>query len=410
LSAVRKFWPALEPLIAEAHYRTEWFDLLASDIAGAGAEFGMTEAEFQEAAVEQLAGPVLGDVGPTRIVDFEALGVRWTFTYSNDRITVLAAEGLVAAFQVFLADIAVHHPVLIRSTVHVNVTVRREAGLEVDNVKIDDSEAELVAEVVLSADTSDGDEQERSLIASCFQLLHAVHVRPPADLQALIEPMFRAGLPHKLLVGRPYGEVTALLDERHYTRCATASRPASSTVFKPAAPPPLAASTRAGTGYDHDESIEAIRERYELTNETLRYTLPRLLADETCRAAIVRLREARWLDWQILVALSNAAWNWRMLNAGIRPGFEDLPAEAMRLAREPETTRSPEIPVEAFTEDTLATHIFIQTATVAKRWGLRGRQERPGEEALRDRTGRGRPMRYLDAVVRRRNCPGRSGR
>ncbi|MEV4201928.1 hypothetical protein [Micromonospora globbae] len=383
LSAVRKFWPSLEPLIAEAHDGTGWFDLLASDLDRCGAEYEMSEAEYQQATAEQLAGPVFGDVGPTRVVDFEALGVRWIFTYANDRTTVLAAEGLVATFQVFLADVALYHPVLIKSTVHVNVDVRSEAGHEVDEVDIDDSEPELVAAVVLSADLTDGDARERSLVATCFQLLHVVHVRPPADLQALMEPMFKAGLPHKLFVGRPYEEAAGLLDNRHYVRCAAATRPTSSAGFSPTAPPPLAASTRIGTGYDRDEAVQAIRERYEVANETLRYTLPRLLADDTCRATIVRLREAGWLDWQILVVLVNAAWNWRMFKAGIRPGVGD-PAEAMRLAREPETTESPEIPLQVFSDVALAIHIKMQPATVARRWGLRGRQESAGEEAMRD--------------------------
>jgi hypothetical protein len=383
LSAVRKFWPTLEPLIAEAHYRTEWFDLLASMVAEPGAEYDMSEAEFQQGAAEQLAGPVFGDVGPMRVVDFKALGVRWIFTYRNDWITVLAAEGLVATLQVLLADIALHHPVLIKSTVHVTVDVRSDAGREIDKVDIDDSEPEVVGKVVLSADPTDSDARQHFLVATCFQLLHAVHVQQPADLQALIEPMFGAGLSHKLFVGRPYEEVAGLLDDRHYARCAAATRPASSAGFSPTAPPLLAASTRAGTGYDPDEAIQAIRERYEVANETLRYTLPRLLADETCRATIVRLREAGWLDWQILVALVNAAWNWRMLAAGIRPGFGD-PAEAMRLAREPETAECPEIPLDVFSDTALATHTFMQAITVAQRWGLRGRPEGPGEEAMRD--------------------------
>ena len=349
LSAVRKFWPELEPLIAEAHYRTEWFDLLAALVEGSGAEYQMSEDEYQQAAAEQLAGPLFGDVGPTRIVHFEALGVRWIFTYNNDRTRVLATEALIAAFQVFLADVALHHPVLIKSIVHVNMNVRTDAGREADDVNIDDSEPELVAEVVLSADLIDTEARERSLAATCFQLLHAVHARPPVDLQAIMEPMFKAGLTHKLFVGRPYEEAAGFLDDGHYARCAAATRPASSAGFIPTGPPPLAASTVDGTGYDRDAALQAIRERYEVADETLRYTLPRLLADENCRATIIRLREAGWLDWQILVVLVNAAWNWRMLLAGIKPGVGD-PARAMRLATEPETPESPEMPLEVFSD------------------------------------------------------------
>ncbi|MEU0562679.1 hypothetical protein [Dactylosporangium sp. NPDC006015] len=382
LAAVRKFWPTLEPLIAEAHSRTGWFDQLAA-MAGSGADFKLTEVEYQQAAFEQFAGPVFGDVGATRIVDFEALGVRWVFNYSNDRATVLAAEGIVAALQVFLADIAPRHPVLMASTVRVTVEVEADADGETNEVDIDDSEPELIARVVLSPEHLDGDARQRGLFATCFQLLHAVHARPAADLEALMEPMFKAGLPHKIVIGRPYEEAAGILDDRHYARCAAGIRPASSAGFRPAASPSLVESTRIGAGYDRSEAIQAIRERYEVVNETLRYTLPRLLADESRLAAVVRLREAGWLDWQILVALGNAAWNWRMLQAGIGPGVGDR-AEAMRLAREPETADSPEIPLEVFSDDALSTHILIQAHAVAQRWKLQGRQEKAGEEAMRD--------------------------
>lgn len=128
---------------------------------------------------------------------------------------------------------------------------------------------------------------------------------------------------------------------------------------------------------------QAIREQYEVANETLRYTLPRVLADETRRKTIVGLRTNGWLDWEIVAVLADAAWNWRVREAGIQAGVGD-PARAMRLARQPQTRESPEVPLGAFSDAALAIHTFLSPAAVAKRWGLRGRQQEPDEEALRD--------------------------
>ena len=66
----------------------------------------------------------------------------------------------------------------------------------------------------------------------------------------------------------------------------------------------------------------------------------------------------------------------------------------MRLARDPETPHSPTIPLKVFADDIVTMHTYLQTAAVARRWDLRGRQEAPGEEALRDLLTR----RYLYAV------------
>src|SRR5699024_10867791 len=110
---------------------------------------------------------------------------------------------------------------------------------------------------------------------------------------------------------------------------------------------------------------------------------PRLLSDQAGRATIVRLRNDGWLDWQILVALVNTSMNWRMKRAGLRPGVGD-PRRALDLAREPETSASPTMPLSEFTDDVVDMHIFTQTVSVARRWNLRGRPEAPGENAMRD--------------------------
>lgn len=119
-----------------------------------------------------------------------------------------------------------------------------------------------------------------------------------------------------------------------------------------------------------------------MANETLRYTLPRVLTDDDGRATVVRLRQEGWLDWQILVVLVNQAWNWRMRQAAMEPGMGN-PSEAIRLATEPETPQSPAIPIETFTTD-VEMHTHMQTVTMARRWDLRGRQEAPGDEAMRE--------------------------
>lgn len=382
LAGIRRFWPELEPLIEAAHSTTEWYEQLVEIVEYTDAEFNLTEEEFQTRAAEQLAGPVLGDVGPTRSIDFQALGVRWIFQFDNDRTTVLTIEGFVAALQVLLADIAPMNPVLINSTVHVTAEVMPGASRDVDNIDIDDSKPEIVARALLSNALDDPDARNRTVIAMCYQLLHAVHARPPDDLQDLVEPLFKGGLIHKVSVG-PYEQTAALLDDDHYDRCAAATRPPSSDTFRPVEQEHLAPSTATGPGYDRDEALQAIRERYEVANDALRYTLPRLLTDEGGRATIVRLREAGWLDWQILVALVNAAMNWRVQQAGIRPGVGD-PTKIMELAQEPETTASPKRPLPVFADDLIDMHIYMQTVSVARRWNLRGRQEAPGEEAMRD--------------------------
>jgi hypothetical protein len=382
LTAIRTFWPDVEPLIQAAHPTTPWYDDLIEIIELAEGRFNLNENELQQRAGEQLAGPVLSDIGETRIIDFHALGVRWIFEFANTRSTVLTAEGFVATFQVLVAEAALYTPVLVESTVRIHVNVIADASRDVDDITIDDSEPEIRVWATLSDSVTDVAARDVAILAQCFQLLHAVHARRPQELQDLLDPLFEGGLPHKVSVGRPYEETAALLDAEHYARCASVPRPDSSASFVPVENEHLAPPTTPGPGYDGTESLQAIRERYEVAYDAFRYSLPGLLADESFRAQIVRLRGDGWLDWQILVALVNARMNWLFQERGMRPELVD-PREVMRIAREPETPDSPRMPVEALSPEVVDMHMYMQVVSIGRRWGLQGRQERNGEHAMR---------------------------
>ncbi|HYO86696.1 MAG TPA: hypothetical protein VES01_09620 [Dermatophilaceae bacterium] len=79
----------------------------------------------------------------------------------------------------------------------------------------------------------------------------------------------------------------------------------------------------------------------------------------------------------------NTAMNWRIKQAGMQIGVGD-PRRATQLAREPETEKSPHMPLSEFADDVVDMHVFTQTIAVGRRWNLRGRSEAPGENAMRD--------------------------
>jgi len=233
LIAVREFWPALEHLFEKAHPRTGWYNYLAEQASQPENSIPLDEKQFQQLAYAQFAGPVLADLGTQRTIDFRALGVRWIFTFKNSRTTALTAEGFCAAFQVLVADITRLDPVITKTTVRASIEVAVGSMHDADDVHIDDSEHEIKAHIRLSDDSSDFDSVSRTMVATAFQLLGPVHVRPADELYALLEPLIRDGIAHKLTAVRPYQESADLMSEEHYERCATAERPSSSAGFEP---------------------------------------------------------------------------------------------------------------------------------------------------------------------------------
>jgi hypothetical protein len=282
---------------------------------------------------------------------------------------VLTAEGLCAALQAILAEITSFEPVFPNVSVRVEVEVVAGADETVNDCQIDRTGPDIVARVVLSDNFDDLDIRGTSIMATVMMLLHAVHVRPPADLQALLEPMFAGGLPHKITVGRPYEDAAGLLDEQHYDMCAATERPATSGSFEPVEADSLAAATSPGAGYDRDGALQLIRERYESVYETMPKTLTRLFADARGQELITGLRDDGWLDWQILVTVLNVVANWRLQQAGVSFTTND-PEQLREIAMQPEDDCSPEFPLELIFNEDLSMVLDLQATTVAQRWEI----------------------------------------
>ena len=158
------------------------------------------------------------------------------------------------------------------------------------------------------------------------------------------------------------------------------ARPSTIFNFVPTAADALQAPTSIGGGYDESEALHAIRERYELAYSTLNATLPRVLANEGARTELLRLRQEGWLDWQILVALVNIVWTWRVEDAGL-PMDPSKPA-VRALQRTPESADTPEVPLSIVSRKALSVHRHVLALAVAQRWRLRWRPQVPDEDAL----------------------------
>ena len=381
LSMVRAFWPELLALFEQAHPRSGWFQHLTEMHEVNQIPLTLTESQFQELAYAQITSPVFSDIGPQRIIDFRALGVRWVLTFDNDRITVLTSEGFCAGLQVLLADIARFHPVLICRTVRVTVQVPTGSTHAVDDVRIDASGIEVMASVTLSPDVTDFDEVARSVVSGAFSLVAEAHVRPPKELQALLDPLMREGLLHKVTVVRPYQDAADVLGDDHYARCAAAARPMSSNRFVPVENEHLAPSTRTGPGYDLAEALELIRQRYEVAHKAWRYSIGKFLSDPRGRQAVEALQADGWLDWQILVAIVNVGMNWRFEKDGLPPDFTTA-QRAREIGTYAEDAAGPHLPAELILNE-LDLHLQMQTMSVAQRWKLRPVNDKRHENSMR---------------------------
>lgn len=375
LGAVRKYWPHLESVLEAAYRKSPWFDWIRAQSAGADLDPREDEEEYQLRAAAELAGPVFSDLGAERTVDFKALGTRWIFTYLNERRSVLAAEGFIAAFQVLLADVARFDPVLLATTVRVKVNVAEgDEGMDVT-----DEDGQIVVRLLVGSGRVQ--KQSRTIVAQAAALLGNIHARPMKDFKRILKQLFRDGLGLKMMIGRPYTEAADFLDDEHFQLCASGSAPASSERFIPIPNEHLGASTRPGNGYDRSRALERIEERYRVCAAWNR-SAQAIVNDPRGRAAVEKAQADGWLDWQILAAIANMGLNQRVQDLGIDPTTL-TPEEGHALLARNEGIDERALPVETFERD-LEMHLFMQTVTVAQMWKVHARPEKPGEWVLRD--------------------------
>ncbi|MGW0665314.1 hypothetical protein [Streptodolium elevatio] len=190
----------------------------------------------------------------------------------------------------------------------------------------------------------------------------------------LVHQVFARGLLHKMHVGRPYDETAALLPKDHYTALgAITMQPFDTPRYQPAPASQIQPPTTPGPGYNRDTAQQYIRENYEELPQLLAVTLPRLLTDPTARGHLEELRDQGWLDWQILVAISNVA---AMARARLAAGRNSDPHVLTSFMRSffdtPEHTYPDTLPLAAFTTDRLRKQMDATLLSIGKRrWNLR---------------------------------------
>lgn len=110
-------------------------------------------------------------------------------------------------------------------------------------------------------------------------------MRSNDDVAEAIEETAKSGLLHKMNIGRPYDEVASLLDAEHYSACRAIQVAYRAEPFVPTEAEELAPPSGRGPGYDYDESLQAIRVRYERVGDLFGLTLARVLATTGCEAS-----------------------------------------------------------------------------------------------------------------------------
>ncbi len=335
-----------------------------------------------------LTSRPFSDLGATRCIRFSALGTDWTVECKNDVGTARAAERFAAAAQVMLAELAREDLCLLPT--RITVRIRRGAtatqGLEDALQALPSNDGRLwEARVMRVAEGhSDPGEVDKELVGILTHILLEVSLLPAADFLEAIERSFQRGLVHKLSPARPYDELAAMFwddQAQGIPRGIFETRwDCLGGTFDPHSD--LRWQDGPGPTFSSAKAEELIRSRYDIFASSLRVTVRTLRPSFVFSQTVKVLRREGWLDWHLLVAVSNIVRDYRHPISARELREPDAHERLFRISREPEDDRQPRVPVRMFTREKMKDTRELAMLSLLAHWELERHQQTPDFPAV----------------------------
>ena len=378
--------PELAKSVRQVTTRLGIQDIIDEAIGEAGSP---ANGEWGSFLPSVLTSRPFSDLGATRCIRFSALGTDWTVECKNDADTVRAAERFAAAAQVMLAELALEDLCLLPTRITIRIRLRAPVvpqGLEDALQALPSNDGRLWEASVMPVAEGHGDpgEVDKELVGMLTHILLEVSLLPAADFLEAIERSFQRGLAHKLSPARPYDELAAMFwDDQAQgiprgifeTRwdCLGGTYDPHSDLRWQDGPGPTFSSAKAE---------ELIRSRYDIFASSLRVTVPTLRPSFVFSQTVKVLRREGWLDWHLLVAVSNIVRDYRHPISARELREPDAHERLFRISREPEDDRQPRVPVRMFTREKMKDARELAMLSLLAHWELECRQQTPDFPAV----------------------------
>ncbi len=357
--------------------------------------------EFWEAIEGQLAGPPWSDTGPMRRAQWKAHGIDWRVEWPNDYETTLVAEGFLAALQIFLSDLAGHDLCLMRSDLNVSLHVVPPDSTDVASsataykgfdTHFRPSHSERLATVMLPPchHLRDGvlthQDIEVGVLSVVSSLLTEVSLLPTDSFHKLLHERFEQGLQNKLHVGAPYEQcLREFVTKETFIASERVAHVTPQRQFVSRLSDKLPWFDGPGPGYNPEEALDMIQNRYKRFSLPIARTLRHLVQEPEFQTTVARLRADEWKDWHILSAIFHVTINYRIDHRRILlPSLQAEIEVSERMSNQPEPQDVPLLPLEEYTEERLRQQLPVYLMPFIKTYGLENHQITPDFPAIED--------------------------
>ena len=347
----------------------------------------MARAEIEAKLLESIGTNPLSDLGPQKWIRWTALGITWNIEF-HDAESRERAIDLAVTLQIVQAELAPIDLVLIPS----NVAMRLTNGTSKSPVvkEIAGNEAGLWSVAMPAEPPDDFALSTLHAMAVCVTILRDSSALRGEQFDSVIETFMKKGLMARVVSVRPVHELREFFDPPNVERAYLDSldKPEIISAAVPLEDPELGWRRGPGPTYSPERARIALAKRYKFFAPSISRTLPRILADDRCRALLQAMRDRGMLDWQILQAVVPIVIGWQIERKYGRPASQsDLPRwrkifEERGQAVEGED--EPEFDLAEITAERLEIQSSMGVVSTLRGWGLEVRRQTPDMVAIRE--------------------------
>lgn len=335
---------------------------------------------------EEIWGIPFTDCGLTRIYRWKALGISWFASTENKLSGLPYAEEFIAVLQIVIADFGRTDFCLLPTNVELDLVICDEKNFRAEEIPDNQRIAfKIFVPRVEDYNHKSMQETQSEVLAVASTIIFWCSALPDSAIKQKLESAFKNELSSKVFLVRPYWELFLELaskvdfDTRRLTQIGSFDRKTSPQRESKE----IGWIDKPGYGYSKKKAHEFIENRYRRAIAPVRKTLARLRSSSRFNQWVGDLRAKGYIDWQILLILSNQVMNYRV-NL-INPHFH--PERNIELSKEimnrEESDTDPYFPEELLYDPQSGGAVMSSLMATTSTWGLQLRRSTPDIEAVK---------------------------
>ena len=294
---------------------SEFYTDLIKDSLNEMSKLESENIELSEILKNKLSSAPLSDLGKSRKISWSIFGTTWIVNFDNDYVTTAIAEEFCSLFQIIQADFVLGNTDLhlIKCEVEMNIVIT-------DKFKVPEQlpSNEIYKWKVFLPKIDTDNNKELNLHCARIStitrfILNELSLLPNEDFSEFYDNLFKNGdLADKTFTVDLYQKIyRRLIEINIFNQSQKFNFSKIEYKFITAESDVIGWNEKISDKYSKEKSLEHIKNRYRIFERIVSVSLDKFKKDPNFNEAINKARSNGYLDWQILMSLSNSVVNYK---------------------------------------------------------------------------------------------------